>query len=149
MKLLLLVMYLITSILTSCSVAPEITSQVTAGQARLQLSLEYLARGDLNAARQNIIKVLGAHPQNYRAHLAMALYEQRIGENNAAQLDYQQAMKLAPNNGIILNNYGEFLCSLGQYMSAQQQFNTAVLLPDYGQVINSIENASYCFLQAD
>ncbi|GFN46795.1 type IV pilus biogenesis/stability protein PilW [Candidatus Regiella insecticola] len=149
MKLLLLVMYLTTSILTGCSVAPEITSQVTAGQARLQLGLEYLARGDLNAARQNIIKVLRAHPQNYRAHLAMALYEQRIGENNAAQLRYQQAMKLSPNNGIILNNYGAFLCSLGQYMSAQQQFNTAALLPDYGQVINSIENAGYCFLQAD
>jgi len=119
MKLLLVVMYLTTSILTGCSVAPEITSQITAGQARLQLGLEYLARGDLNAAQQNIIKVLSAHPQNYRAHLAMALYEHRIGENNAAQLRYQQAMKLSPNNGITLNNYDAFLCSLGQYISAR------------------------------
>ncbi|WP_390898826.1 hypothetical protein [Yersinia bercovieri] len=29
-------------------------------------------------------------------------------------------MKLAPGNGTVLNNYGAFLCSLGQYVSAQQ-----------------------------
>ena len=78
----------------------------------------------------------------------MALYEQRIGENSAAEQRYQQALKLAPNNGTVLNNYGAFLCSLGQYVPAQQQFSAAAVAPDYGQVADSLENAGYCFLKA-
>lgn len=123
-------------------------STTAAVPIRLQLGLEYLARGDLSAARQNLEKVVNTDPQDYRAHLAMALYEQRIGENDAAQQRYQRAMKLAPGNGVVLNNYGAFLCNLGQYVAAQRQFSVAVLLPDYGQVADSLESAGYCFLKA-
>ncbi|AIN19421.1 type IV pilus biogenesis/stability protein PilW [Yersinia rochesterensis] len=129
--------------------SPEKVSQPAAGQTRLQLGLEYLAQGDLNAARQNLEKAVAADPQDYRAQLGMAFYEQRIGENSAAEQRYQQAMKLAPGNGTVLNNYGAFLCSLGQYVPAQQQFSAAVLSPDYGQVADSLENAGYCFLRAN
>jgi type IV pilus assembly protein PilF len=48
----------------------------------------------------------------------------------------------------VLNNYGAFLCSLGQYVPAQQQFSAAAVAPDYGQVADSLENAGYCFLKA-
>ena len=47
-----------------------------------------------------------------------------------------------------MNNYGAFLCGLGQYVPAQQQFSAAALAPDYGQVADSLENAGYCFLKA-
>ncbi|HFF8641033.1 TPA: type IV pilus biogenesis/stability protein PilW [Yersinia enterocolitica] len=141
---------LIATILAGCSgSSPEKTSQSAAGQTRLQLGLEYLAQGDLTAARQNLDKAVAADPQDYRAQLGMAFYEQRIGENDAAEQRYQQAMKLAPGNGTVLNNYGAFLCSLGQYVPAQQQFSAAVLSPDYGQVADSLENAGYCFLRAN
>ncbi|HDL6961031.1 TPA: type IV pilus biogenesis/stability protein PilW [Yersinia enterocolitica] len=140
---------LIATILAGCSgSSPEKASQSAAGQTRLQLGLEYLAQGDLTAARQNLEKAVAADPQDYRAQLGMAFYEQRIGENDAAEQRYQQAMKLAPGNGTVLNNYGAFLCSLGQYVPAQQQFSAAVLSPDYGQVADSLENAGYCFLRA-
>ncbi|MGM7954255.1 type IV pilus biogenesis/stability protein PilW [Yersinia enterocolitica] len=141
---------LIATILAGCSgSSPEKTSQSAAGQTRLQLGLEYLAQGDLTAARQNLEKAVAADPQDYRAQLGMAFYEQRIGENDAAEQRYQQAMKLAPGNGTVLNNYGAFLCSLGQYVPAQQQFSAAVLSPDYGQVADCLENAGYCFLRAN
>lgn len=139
---------LVVSVLTGCSgTPPENTSQAVAGQTRLQLGLAYLAQGDLTAARKNLEKAVEADPQDYRTQLGMAFYAQRIGENSAAEQRYQQAMKLAPGNGTVLNNYGAFLCSLGQYVSAQQQFSAAALLPDYGQVADSLENAGYCFLR--
>ncbi|AWK14791.1 type IV pilus biogenesis/stability protein PilW [Candidatus Fukatsuia symbiotica] len=141
--------YLTSSILAGCSVSQDKTRQVVAGQTRLQLGLEYLLQGDFNAARQNIAKVLHADPQNYQAQLAMALYEQRVGENRAAELRYQKAMKLAPAKGVVLNNYGAFLCGLGQYVSAQQKFSASAAFPDEGQVANSLENSGYCFLQAN
>ena len=150
MKLKLWGVWLAAGLLAGCSgSAPEKEAQVSeAGQTRLQLGLEYLQQGDMDAARQNLEKALDAAPQDYRTQLGMALYEQRIGENAAAEQRYRQALKLAPGNGTVLNNYGAFLCGLGQYVPAQQQFSAAALAPDYGQVADSLENAGYCFLKA-
>lgn len=150
MKLILWGTLLAAGLLAGCSgLAPEEKDALPeASQTRLQLGLEYLKQGDLNAARQNLEKAADAAPQDYRTQLGMALYEQRIGENSAAEQRYQQALKLAPNNGTVLNNYGAFLCSLGQYVPAQQQFSAAAVAADYGQVADSLENAGYCFLKA-
>ncbi len=150
MKLILWGTLLAAGLLAGCSgSAPEEKDALPeASQTRLQLGLEYLKQGDLNAARQNLEKAADAAPQDYRTQLGMALYEQRIGENSAAEQRYQQVLKLAPNNGTVLNNYGAFLCSLGQYVPAQQQFSAAAVAPDYGQVADSLENAGYCFLKA-
>ncbi|WP_256814383.1 MULTISPECIES: type IV pilus biogenesis/stability protein PilW [Serratia] len=150
MKLILWGTLLAAGLLAGCSgSAPEEKDALPeASQTRLQLGLEYLKQGDLNAARQNLEKAADAAPQDYRTQLGMALYEQRMGENSAAEQRYQQALKLAPNNGTVLNNYGAFLCSLGQYVPAQQQFSAAAVAPDYGQVADSLENAGYCFLKA-
>ena len=150
MKLKLWGMWLAAGLLAGCSgSAPEKEAQVSeAGQTRLQLGLEYLQQGDMDAARQNLEKALDAAPQDYRTQLGMALYAQRNGENAEAEQRYRQALKLAPGNGTVLNNYGAFLCGLGQYVPAQQQFSAAALVPDYGQVADSLENAGYCFLKA-
>ncbi|PWC22733.1 type IV pilus biogenesis/stability protein PilW [Brenneria roseae subsp. roseae] len=117
-------------------------------QTRLQLGLEYLARNNLDAARQNLEKALDVAPRDYRTQLGMALYEQRIGENQSAEQRYQRALTLAPENGSVMNNYGAFLCSLGQYVAAQRQFSAAAQLPDYSQVADALENAGYCFFKA-
>ncbi len=117
-------------------------------QTRLLLGLEYLQQGDMNAARKNLEKSLAASPQDYRTQLGMALYEQQIGENALAEQRYQHILKLALGNGTVLNNYGALLCSLGQYIAAQQQFIAVVQVSDYGRIADSLENAGYCFLKA-
>ncbi len=143
----------LTASLLSCAGLPpgnvNSLNTTAAAETRRQLGLEYLARGDLNAARFNLEKAVNSAPEDYRAQLAMALYEQKIGENRAAKQRYQYAMQLAPENGTVLNNYGAFLCGLGHYVAAQQQFGMAAALPDYAQVADSFENAGYCFLKAD
>ncbi|MEA9392467.1 type IV pilus biogenesis/stability protein PilW [Acerihabitans sp. TG2] len=124
----------------------DVSSQ--SAQTRLQLGMEYLAANNLDAARQNLDKAVKGAPDDYRTQLGMALYEQRVGENAAAQNRYRLALKLAPQNGTVLNNYGAFLCSLGQYVPAQQQFVAAAQAADYGLVADSLENAGYCFYKA-
>lgn len=126
--------------------ATDVTAQ--SAQTRLQLGMEYLAANNLDAARQNLDKAVKALPDDYRAQLGMALYEQRVGEQAAADKRYRLALKLAPQNATVLNNYGAFLCSLGQYVPAQQQFAAAAQASDYGLVADSLENAGYCFFQA-
>jgi len=150
MKLKLWSLLLATTLLAGCSgSSSKNAAQPQGNQTRLQLGLAYLSQGDLPAARQNLEKALAAAPQDYRNQLGMALYQQRIGDNGAAEQSYQQAMKLAPGNGTVMNNYGAFLCGLGQYVPAQQQFSAAAGVADYGQVADSLENAGYCFLKAN
>ncbi|QCR35292.1 type IV pilus biogenesis/stability protein PilW [Nissabacter sp. SGAir0207] len=139
-------------LLAGCASSGPSEPETDAGapaDARLQLGLSYLSQGNLPAARQNLEKAVKAAPQDYRTQLGMALYAQRVGENEDAQQRYQRALQLAPRNGTVMNNYGAFLCSLGQYVPAQQQFSAAATAPDTGQVADSLENAGYCFLQAN
>ncbi|MEH2922369.1 type IV pilus biogenesis/stability protein PilW [Samsonia erythrinae] len=138
---------LATLLLAGCAQSPLARSTVVA-QTRLQLGLAYLTHNNLNSARQNLEKAVAIAPQDYRTQLGMALYEQRIGENRLAEQRYQRLLNASPENGSVLNNYGAFLCSLGQYVAAQRQFSAAAQLPDYSQVADALENAGYCFFNA-
>lgn len=138
------------SVLAGCSSSSKEPQQVSgASKTRFELGMAYLSQGNMAAAKQNLQQAVDSAPEDYRTQLGMALYEQKNGDQNAAQSRYQQALKLAPQNGTVLNNYGAFLCSLGQYVPAQQQFSAAANAPDYGQVADSLENAGYCFLKAN
>lgn len=136
------------SALSGCASSPDNAPHGAAAHTRLRLGLEYLARNDLDAARRNLEKALAAAPDDYRTQLGMALYEQRIGEHPAAERRYRQTLRRAPGNGDVMNNYGAFLCGLGQYVAAQRQFDAAAQLPDYRQVAQALENAGYCSLKA-
>lgn len=137
-------------LLAGCSSSPKESQPASgAAQTRLELGMAYLNQGNMDAAKQNLQKAVDGAPQDYRTQLGMALYEQKNGNQKAAESRYQQALKLASQNGTVLNNYGAFLCSLGQYVPAQQQFSAAANAPDYGQVADSLENAGYCFLKAN
>lgn len=134
------------TLLAGCSQHPA-EQAGAAAQTRLQLGLAYLARDNLDAARENLTRALALTPDDYRAQLGMALYEQRIGENQAAERRYRQLLRQVPENGSVMNNYGAFLCGLGQYVAAQRQFGKALQLPDYRQVADAQENAGYCYLK--
>jgi type IV pilus assembly protein PilF len=153
-----LLVTLVTAAITGCShqqTTQHETDRVLpaavtgAPQTRLQLGMSYLSHGDMAAARLNLQQALDNAPGDFRTQLGMALLEQKSGNKEAAQGYYQQAFHLAPQNGTVLNNYGAFLCSLGQYVPAQQQFSAAVRLPDSGHIADSLENAGYCFLHAN
>ncbi|WP_127959247.1 type IV pilus biogenesis/stability protein PilW [Serratia microhaemolytica] len=142
------VIWVIAMLAGCASNQPSNQHSAAASQARLQLGLEYLRQGEMQAASYNLQKALERTPQDYRAHLAMALFYQKVANNESARSHYQRALRLAPDNPTVLNNYGAFLCSLGQYVAAQRQFSSAARLGDNGQVADSLENAGYCSLLA-
>lgn len=140
---------LLAMILVGCSSTPSGDGQATpASRNHLQLGLAYLEQGNMSAARENLEKARNEAAGDYHTQLAMALYQQKAGDGAGAQQSYQNAQRLAPGNGSVMNNYGAFLCGLGQYVAAQQQFSAAAQAPDDGQVADSFENAGYCFLSA-
>lgn len=133
-------------VLTSgCSSDPTIQASA---QTRLQLGLEYLAHGDILSAQRNLERAEAARPNDYRIQLAMARLYQVSGDNPSAQMRYEQALKLAALNSLVINNYGAFLCGLGHYERAQHLFNQTRKMSQLGAKADSFENAGYCYLKA-
>ncbi|WP_312044080.1 type IV pilus biogenesis/stability protein PilW [Erwinia sp.] len=134
---------LVALLLAGCSVtAPHSELAGT----RLQLGLAWLAQDRLAPAERNLRQALKLAPDDYRCRLAMARYYQRVGDNASALAHYRKALEQAEQNRDVINNYGAFLCLLGQYDAAQQQFSKAMHGP--GRV-DALENAGYCYLRAD
>ncbi|MEN5017665.1 type IV pilus biogenesis/stability protein PilW [Erwinia sp. Eh17-17] len=117
-------------------------------ETRIQLGMAYLARGNNDAARRNLQRAVDLAPGDYRSQLAMARYRQQTGDTDRAQQHYRSALKLAAQNSYVLNNYGAFLCGLGQYDAAQRQFRRAMDDSANGLRADSVENSGYCFLNA-
>jgi type IV pilus assembly protein PilF len=118
-----------------------------AARARLTLGLAYLEQDNLKLAYRNIQRAVRYDPDNYRTHLALALYEQRIGEYDRARESYRLALKRAPKESPALSGYGSFLCELGEYQSANEQFELALNHTSYDNIAESLERAGYCFLK--
>ncbi|GKX58571.1 type IV pilus biogenesis/stability protein PilW [Leminorella grimontii] len=119
-----------------------------AAQIRLNLGLTYLTLGNVQKARFNLERALEYAPEDYRIQLGMAQYLQETGENTLAQARYQQALRLAPQSNEVLNNYGAFLCRIGQYDSALGYFDKALQTQNLGEIANSLEGSGYCLLDA-
>ncbi|KGT92503.1 pilus assembly protein PilW [Erwinia typographi] len=132
-------------LLAGCHLSPQ---RNELANTRLQLGLDYLARDNLPAAQRNLQQAVALSPTDYRTQLAMARYFQRLEDQSAARQHYQKALLLAGQNRDVINNYGAFLCGLGQYDAAQQQFSKAAKIAENGALADAQENAGYCYLFA-
>ncbi|WP_017347777.1 type IV pilus biogenesis/stability protein PilW [Pantoea sp. A4] len=132
-------------VVSGCVTQPELSG---AADIRLQLALHYLASGDETAAARQLQRAVQAAPSDYRVHLAQARLLQQQQRHLAATRAYQQAQRLASNNGYVANNYGAFLCALGQYDEAHQQFKRAASAPESDARSDALAQSGYCYLQA-
>jgi type IV pilus assembly protein PilF len=141
------------SLVTACVTVTEDGAtdsfhNIDAADARIQLGLGYLDAGDMAKARENLEAATKYAPDYYRALNSIAYYYQQVGENRLAEQAYKKALGESPKNGDVLNNYGVFLCGLGQYQKADKYFNRAIEQPFYYQVAGSYENAGICALKS-
>ncbi|MBL1378646.1 type IV pilus biogenesis/stability protein PilW [Zobellella iuensis] len=118
-----------------------------AAVARMNLGLEYLRRGDAEQAKFNLDRALSQDPKSPDVHLAQAYFFQSVSEFEQAEKSYRQVLKLSPNHGDGLNNYGVFLCSRERFEEADVMFRKAVAAPGYVQVADTFENAALCAIQ--
>lgn len=141
----------LTSVLVSLFVVTGCVSKpahrAVAG-VRLQLGIHYLARHQYQAAQRNLLRAAQAAPDDYRAPLALARLFQMQDNLIETRWYYQRAQALAPTNGYVANNYGAFLCALGQYDEAHQQFNRAISAQETGARSDGLELSGYCYLKS-
>lgn len=121
----------------------------------VQLGLGYLEQGDVERAKDKLLKAINQAPRMPEAHYNLAHFYYLIDEYEMADQHFRLAIDYAQdsgNNASVLgtarNNYGVFLCQTKKYKEAEQQFFLAIDDSNYIDTASAYENAGLCAQQA-
>jgi type IV pilus assembly protein PilF len=106
------------------------------------------AAGTLDAAAADARAALKIDPTQAAAHTMLGLVASASGDTGAAGTHYARAAELAPGDGLVLNNYGAWLCGNGQAAAALGWFDQALQDPGYTEREAALSNAGACAAKA-
>lgn len=133
---------LITLFFTGCT-STEIKSD-EASSFNSDLGIRYLQNGRLQLANEKLEKALAQNPSSPAANHYYAILQQRLGNTGKATQHFNKAVKLAPKDPEIRNNYGSFLCDNEKPEAALAQFNISINDPLYSTPEFAYTNAGIC-----
>jgi type IV pilus assembly protein PilF len=81
----------------------------------LEMGVRYLEMGKLETAKEKLETAYDLDSSNPETHNALAVYYERLKNDEEATDFYQSAIRKAPENYSIKNNYGRFLCERGKH----------------------------------
>ena len=141
--------WLVTSfLLTSCATSPGKSAgdsgARTPAEVNTQLGMAYMNEGMYEASMEKFKKALAQDSRLPTAHASIAILYERLGENDLADKHYRKAHDLKPNDPLILNNYGQFLCRSGRLEDADRMFMKALQDPLYRNPAVVLTNAGLC-----
>jgi type IV pilus assembly protein PilF len=109
-----------------------------------QMGIEYLRKGDIELAREKLLKAVDQDDDNAEAHGALGLLYANTGELRRAEKHYEKSLGLRPDDPSVLNNYGAMLCAQGKYEKADLQFRRASQKSRYQTPEVAMTNAGVC-----
>ena len=112
-----------------------------------ELGAMYLQRGNLAVVLAEGKIALQADAGYAPAHNLMGLAYMQLGENGAAEDSFRQALRLAPQDPEINNNFGWFLCRTERERQSLSYFNVAIKSPLYATPALANTNAGICLLR--
>jgi type IV pilus assembly protein PilF len=108
------------------------------------LGMGYMRQGDYKMAMEKLLKALAYDPELPKAHYYIAELYRRLGQMDMAKHHYEEAYRLDPKNPTLHNNYGTFLCSIGEYEKADKFLQLAINNKLYQGRVRAMENAGVC-----
>lgn len=114
---------------------------------RMQLAIGYFQEGNYTVALDEIKQAITIDPQLADAYGVRALIYTKMGELALADENFQHAMRLAPRNPELNNNYGSFLCQTDRTTQGIAQFEMALKNPMYQSPNKALVNAGTCSLK--
>ncbi|WP_421864723.1 type IV pilus biogenesis/stability protein PilW [Motiliproteus sp.] len=109
---------------------------------------EYIRLQQYEEAKRPLKQALTIDPKAANSLMLMAYVFQRQGESAIADDYYQQALKSAPADASVNNNYGIFLLTEQRYSEACQYLAKAANDPLYDQRTSALENLASCHVYA-
>jgi type IV pilus assembly protein PilF len=128
--------------------ASDQTAAEKRASIRIQLAVGYYQDGKYDIALDEVKQAIAVEPDNAEAYGLRALIYTAMGQLPLADENYQQALRLKPNNPDLANNYGSFLCqSLNKPTQALPYFDTALRNPAYQSPVSALVNAGVCHIR--
>jgi type IV pilus assembly protein PilF len=130
------------------TLAKEETEAQKAGTLNKQLGTVYLRQGNLALAKEKLERAEKYNPRDPEIHSVLALLYERLDIPKEVEAHYRTAIRLAPNNPGILNNYAIYLCKNGRTEEGVKRFLEAAKNPLYRTPEAAYTNAGVCLRQA-
>jgi type IV pilus assembly protein PilF len=112
-----------------------------------ELGAMYLGDGHLATALEEARLAVSADPSYASAYNLLGLVHMYLRENALAEENFERALRLAPGDAEINNNFGWFLCQANQPQRAIPFFQAAIRNPLYSTPAKPLANAGICSLQ--
>jgi type IV pilus assembly protein PilF len=133
--------------LTACTGVSDVKVK-KAADYNSELGVRYLQQGRLKLADEKLRKSLAQNPNSAQSNHYFALLQERLGVNKKADFYFKKAIKEAPKNPELRNNYGSFLCKTGRAKASVTQFLSAISNPLYSTPEKAYTNAGICLREA-
>lgn len=123
---------------------PSLASNKDAARYNVQLGMNYLQLGDLEAAREKLERAVEQDPTLPAAHAALGILYERAGDMRRAGDHLRRASRLAPDDPNMVNSYGGFLCRQGDRKEGIRHFEMAAGNAFYRTPETALTNAGVC-----
>jgi type IV pilus assembly protein PilF len=110
----------------------------------VQLGLAYMNQGDLERAKDKLDRALAQDPDNPDVHSARATLFARLKQKDKADEEFRTALRLAPHDPRMVNNYAVYLCENGRTDEGVKRFLEAARNPLYPTPEAAYTNAGVC-----
>lgn len=120
----------------------------TRAKIHTELGAMYFQAGNMAVALDELKTALEADSNYAAAYNVRGLVHTYLREMNEAEEDFRKALRLAPNDSEVNNNYGWFLCQNGKERQSISYFLTAIKNPLYATPDRAYTNAGACALKA-
>ncbi|MES2211691.1 MAG: type IV pilus biogenesis/stability protein PilW [Pseudomonadota bacterium] len=119
-----------------------------AAELNIALGLAYLKQGDVERARDKLLRASRLNPQNPEVYEALGVYYEHVRLLPRAEESYWKALSLAPESAGANYHFGAYLCHMQQYAKAEGYFQVALEDQHYPKIGELLETAGVCAYQA-
>lgn len=129
------------------SAQPAGSEQQQRAKVHTELGSLYMLDGRSAIALEEARIALAVDPNYAPAYNLLALTHMVLGESRLAEENFQKALRLAPGDPEISNNYGWFLCQNGREQLSINYFMASARNPLYTAPTKPYTNAGICSLR--
>jgi type IV pilus assembly protein PilF len=134
--------------LTACASSKHATNERDAATYNVQLGVAYMNQGDLARAKDKLDRALSEDPNNADVHSARAMMYERMNDLPKADDEFRTALRLAPHDPKVINNYAVYLCQNGRTDEGVKRFMEAAHNALYATPEAAYTNAGVCLRAA-
>jgi type IV pilus assembly protein PilF len=113
-----------------------------------QLGINYLRQGDVPTAKEKLDRALKENPSDPSVHSARAMLFDRMNQPAEVDKEFKTALRLAPNNPDVSNNYAVYLCQSGRTTDGVHRFEETARNALYRTPWVAYTNAGVCLRTA-